>query len=66
MSAALAKPEPLPIGALKTFGETGPMYEVVGPGPRGPKGEMAHIRVVLTQEELDYPVVDMVDDPYKA
>lgn len=65
MSAALAKPEPLPIGVIKTFGEYGPMYEVIGPAPRGPKGEMVHIRVFFTEEELDYPLEDMLADPLK-
>ena len=31
MSAALAKPEPIPVGGIKQFGPYGPEYEVVGP-----------------------------------
>ncbi len=65
MSAALAKPELIPVGLIKTIGETGPMYEVLGPAPRGPKGAMVHIRVFFTEEELDYPVADMLEDPVK-
>lgn len=65
MSAALANPEPVPIGAIKTFGDYGPMYEVLGPAPCGIKGEMVHIRVLFTDEELDYPMADMFADPLK-
>jgi len=63
MSAALAQPAGIPVGVIKTFGEFGPMYEILGPALRGPKGEMVAIRVVLSGEELDYPVADMMEDP---
>jgi hypothetical protein len=65
MAAALAKPEPIPFGVIKTFGEQGPMYEVLGTAAWGTKGEMAHIRVLATGEELDYPFNDMLEDPIK-
>lgn len=65
MAAALAKPDPLLVGAIKTFGEYGPMYEVLGPAPDGPKGAMVHVRVFFTGEELDYPLTDMLADPLK-
>ena len=65
MSAALAKPEPIPVGVLKTFGPWGPMYEVLGSAPPGPKGKMVRIRVFFTEEELDYPLADMLADPLK-
>jgi hypothetical protein len=51
------------VGAIKTFGEYGPMYEVLGPAPRGERGEMVAIRVVIGGEELDYPLADMLADP---
>jgi hypothetical protein len=41
------------------------MYEVVSPAPRGTKGEMVRIRVLFTNEELDYPMADMLADPLK-
>ncbi len=63
MAAALAQPALIPVGTIKSFGETGPMYEVLGSAPRGKKGEMVAIRVVLSGEELDYPLADMLDDP---
>jgi len=61
--AALAQPAAIPVGVIKTFGETGPMYEVTGPAPRGRKGEMIAVRIVLSGEELDYPLADMLADP---
>jgi hypothetical protein len=51
------------VGTIKTFGERGPMYEVLGPAPRSERGEMVAIRVVIGGEELDYPLVDMLADP---
>lgn len=63
MSAALAQSDPLPVGVIKSFGPWGPMYEVLGPAPQGRKGAMVAIRVVLTGEELDYPLADMLEDP---
>ncbi len=63
--AALAKPDPLPIGVLKTFGDYDPMYEVLGPARDGPKGSMVHIRVFFTEEELDDPLAEMLEDSLK-
>jgi len=63
MAAALTQSVAIPIGAFKSFGEHGPMYEVLGPAPRGPKGEMVAIRVFHSGEELDYPLADVLDDP---
>jgi hypothetical protein len=63
--AALAQPDLIPVGVFKTFGETGPMYEILGSAPRGPKGAMVRIRVFFTEEELDYPLADMLADPVK-
>jgi hypothetical protein len=51
------------VGAIKSFGERGPMYEVLGPAPRSERGEMVAIRVVIGGEELDYPLADMLADP---
>jgi hypothetical protein len=51
------------VGAIKTFGEYGPMYEVLGTAPRSERGEMVAIRVVLSGEELNYPLADMLADP---
>lgn len=45
---------------FQTFGETGPMYEVLGPGAT--EGTVA-IRVFDTGEELDYRIDRALDDP---
>ncbi len=65
MASAITQPAAIPVGVLKTFGEYGPMYEVLGPAPRGPKGEMVAIRVFHSGEELDYPLEDVLADPLK-
>ncbi len=65
MATAVTPSAAIPVGVLKTFGEFGPMYEVLGPAPRGPKGEMVAIRVFHSGEELDYPLADVLADPLK-
>jgi hypothetical protein len=61
--AAAAQPSLIPVGAIKSFGKYGPIYEVLGSAPRGTKGEMVAIRVVHGGETLDYPLIDMLSDP---
>jgi hypothetical protein len=61
--AAAAQPVSTPVGTYRTFGEFGPMYEVIGSAPRGPKGEMVAIRVFHSGETLDYPLADVLADP---
>jgi hypothetical protein len=51
-------------GTLKTFGHSGPMYEVLGPAGRSAQGkESVTIRVFGTGEVTDYPVDEMLQDP---
>jgi hypothetical protein len=51
-------------GTLKTFGRSGPMYEVLGPAGRAVQGkEAVTIRVFGTGEVTDYPVEEMLQDP---
>ena len=61
--AAAAQPGLIPVGAFKSFGEYGPVYQVLGAAPRGPKGEMSSIQVIPSLEVLDYPLADMLVDP---
>lgn len=61
--AAAVQPSLIPVGAIKSFGKHGPIYEVLGSAPRGVKGEMVAIRVVHGGEKLDYPLIDMLSDP---
>jgi hypothetical protein len=63
MATAVIQPVAVPVGVFKTFGEYGPMYEVLGSAPRGPKGEMVAIRVFHSGEELDYPLSEVLEDP---
>jgi len=63
MAAAMAHPALIPVGAIKSFGQYGPIYEVLGSAPRGVKGEMVAIRVVHGGETLAYPLADMLADP---
>jgi hypothetical protein len=63
MAATVAQSLEIPVGTIKSFGPTGPMYEVLGPAPQGRKGEMVAVRVVLTGETLDYPLADVLTDP---
>ena len=65
MAAVAPQPVSSLIGVFRTFGEYGPMYGVLGPAPRGPKGEMVAIRVFDSGEELDYPLADVLEDPDK-
>jgi hypothetical protein len=37
--AALPQPDLIPVGVSKSFGEHGPMYEVLGSAPRGQKAK---------------------------
>lgn len=46
-------------GTYRTFGEYGPVYQVVGPV----NGSKVHVVVVQTGEELDYPVEQALADP---
>lgn len=51
-------------GTIKTFGEFGPMYEVLGSAGRSPQGkELVTIRVFGTNEVTEYGVDEMIADP---
>lgn len=47
------------VGSFRTFGEFGPVYQVL----RTVNGKKVHIVVVETGEELDYLVEQAVSDP---
>jgi hypothetical protein len=47
-----------PLSRFRTFGHFGPAYEVVSI-----RGGVAHIKVVESGEELDYPMPRLLDDP---
>ncbi len=52
------------IGTWCRFGLTGPVYEIVGIGETLPAGDQAmRVRVLETNEEVDYRLSDLLDDP---
>ena len=67
MSAQTLDPRPSPdslIGTWRRFGAVGPVYDIVGIGTTLPTGDRAMlVRVVGTNEEVDYRLADLLDDP---
>lgn len=61
--AALAKPEPLPIGLVKQFGPYGPEYEILGYAEPEDGKARIHIVLVRTGEETTYGYKAMMEDP---
>ena len=62
-SAGLPLPTSL-IGTWRRFGAAGPVYEIIAAGEELPGGDyMMRVRLVETQEELDYRLADIIDDP---
>ena len=47
------------VGTFRTFGDEGPVYQVVSKV----NGEKVHVVVVQTGEELDYLVEQALNDP---
>ena len=61
--AALAQPDPLPVGTTKQFGPWGPVYEVIGWAE--PQDGKARVSIVLVHsgEETTYGYDAMLEDP---
>ena len=66
MNEATTKPRALTesevqrlVGEFRRFGEAGPAYEIV----RIESKDRAWIRVVYSDEELSYPVAEVLADP---
>lgn len=51
------------IGTWRRFGIAGPVYEVLSEKEDGQDKKIMRIRVVETGEELDYKLVDVLEDP---
>lgn len=70
MSQAAIESRPSPqslIGTWRRFGEIGPVYEIVGVGTTSSAGDPAmRVRVVETNEEVDYRLKDLLDDPIEG
>jgi len=55
------------VGAIKTFGEFGEPYEVLGIARAGAEGDTwMRIQLVKTGEEAEYSFLHMLDDPEAA
>lgn len=55
------------VGSIRRLGPEGPPYEVVGPATNQ-KGEVreVRIRVIESDEQLDYPIAAVLADPQEA
>ncbi len=52
------------VGSIRRFGLEGPAYEVVGSAKFSPSGApQMRIRVLESNEELDYAMSDLLRDP---
>lgn len=52
------------VGSIRCFGLVGPAYEVTGPAPPSASGEaQMRIRLLESDEDLDYPVDEILRDP---
>jgi hypothetical protein len=61
--ATLLEPSKL-IGTWRRFGVFGPVYEIIGAGRELAGGDqLMRVRVVETDEELDYRLTEVLDDP---
>ncbi len=61
--ATLTQSVVIPVGAIKSFGEYGPEYQILGPAPA--ENGKARVRIVLvrTGEETDYGLEAALEDP---
>lgn len=52
------------LGTWRRFGQVGPVYEIVGLGSELPDGDrLMRIRVMETSEEVEYRLLEILDDP---
>ena len=53
------------VGTYRRFGLNGPPYSIEGVGQVTPDGKdvLLHIRVLTSQEEIDYPFMQALRDP---
>lgn len=52
------------VGKIRRFGDFGPAYEILGLSEKkSEKGIILNIRVVDTDEFVEYPYSNAVDDP---
>ncbi|MBA1159432.1 DUF5397 family protein [Microvirga sp. Marseille-Q2068] len=65
MSTMHAFPEPQQlVGTWRRFGLVGPVYEIIEAGEERPDGNRTmKVRVLETGEEVEYSLLDILDDP---
>lgn len=52
------------VGTVRRIGRNGPPYEVMGNGPPASDGKkQMRIHMIESDEDLDYPVEDIMRDP---
>ena len=52
------------VGSIRRLGLVGPAYEILGPAEPGPNGEpQMRIHLFESDEEVDYAVGDILNDP---
>jgi hypothetical protein len=52
------------VGTWRRFGAAGPVYEIVNMGRELDGGDrLMRVRVVETDEEIDYRLADILEDP---
>lgn len=52
------------VGDVRRLGLAGPPYEVIGPADPLPSGEaQMRIHLIESDEDVDYPVADILNDP---
>jgi hypothetical protein len=55
------------VGSIRRFGLEGPPYEVVGPAAASPTGEpRMRVHLLESNEDVDYPVRDILADPVEG
>ena len=52
------------VGSIRRFGLVGPPYEVLGPAASSDSGEaLMRIHLLESDEDVDYPLSDILADP---
>ena len=55
------------VGTFRRFGPVGPTYEILGTAPSAADGQpQMRIHVFESDEEADYPLKDILEDPVEG
>ena len=61
--ATLTQSVSIPVGSIKSFGEFGPEYQILGPAPSENGKPRVRIVLIRTGEETDYGLEAALSDP---